>query len=60
MKQLTGLISDPDPVVRITVVEAMQLHGDEAAFEALAEHQEDKDRWAREAKFQTMQIHPDE
>ena len=60
MKQLTPYITDPDPTVRITVVEAMQLHGDEAAFEALAEHQDDKDRWAREAKFQTMQIHPDE
>lgn len=60
MKQLTPLITDADPIVRITVVEAMQLHGDETAFEVLAEHQEDRDRWAREAKFQTMQIHPDE
>ena len=42
------------------VVESLQLHGDQDDFDALAKHSADKDRWVREAKFQTMEVNPEE
>jgi len=60
MKRLLPHLTDADPVVRIAVVEAMHTHADTDAWDALAEHESDPDKWAREAKFQTMQINPEE
>ena len=60
MKRLLPHLTDADPVVRLAVAEAMHTHADTAAWEALAEHESDPDKWAREAKFQTMQINPEE
>jgi len=56
MKELLPHLTHSDPIVRLTVVEAMQLHGDKEAFDALAEHEDDKDKWVRECKAQTIQV----
>ena len=53
-------LGHPDPVVRLAVVEAMQLHGTPEAFELLSQNASDPDRWVREAKFQTLQVNPEE
>ena len=60
MKRLVTHLTDADPVVRLAVVEAMHSHADTDAWEALAENESDPDKWVREAKFQTMQINPEE
>ncbi len=56
MKQLLAHLTDADPIVRLTVVEAMQLYGGKAAFDALNKHLDDKERWVRECKEQTIQV----
>ncbi|KKL90700.1 hypothetical protein LCGC14_1902060 [marine sediment metagenome] len=60
MKRLIRHIKHTDPVVRIAVAESMHTHDDTDAWEALAENQSDKDKWVREAKFQAMQVNPEE
>ena len=60
MKRLLGHLTHADPVVRLAVVEAMHAHADTEAWEALLENESDADKWVREAKFQTMQINPEE
>ncbi len=56
MKELLPHLTHEDPIVRLTVVEAMQLSGGKAAFDALAEHESDKDKWVNECKAQTIQV----
>jgi len=56
MKRLVKHIRHADPTVRLAVVEAMHVHGDEDVFEVLAEHETDKDKWVHEAKCQTMNL----
>ena len=56
MKELLPYLKDPDPIIRLMVVEAMQLYGDKAAFDALDKNLGDKDKWVRECKEQTIQV----
>jgi hypothetical protein len=56
MKELLPHLTHADPMVRLVVVEAMQTCGDKAAFDALAKHEDDKDKWVRECKAQTIQV----
>jgi hypothetical protein len=59
MKDLLPHLTHPDAIVRLTVVEAMQLCGDNAAFQALDDHMADTDKWVRECKEQTIQVRTD-
>lgn len=56
MDELLVHLKHADPVIRLTVVEAMQLCGTKAAFDALAENESDADKWVRECKAQTIQV----
>jgi hypothetical protein len=56
MDELLKHLKHPDPIVRLTVVEAMQLCGTKEAFDALAENENDEDKWVRECKAQTIQV----
>jgi len=58
MNALFKHVAHKDPVVRMTVIEAMQLYGTEETFEILAENEMDRDRWTKEAKWQTLQVNP--
>lgn len=58
MKEMIPHLKHPDPVVRLAVVEMMQVAGTEEAFRALAKDDRDDDRWVNEAKWQTLQVNP--
>ena len=59
-KPLVRHIRHADPVVRVGAVESLQAHGDPDDFDVLAENDSDKDRWVRKAKFQTLEVNPEE
>jgi len=58
MKEMAPHLKHPDPMVRLAVVEMMQIHGTEEAFDALVKDDQDEDRWVNEAKWQTLQVNP--
>ena len=58
MDKLLEHFHDPDPVVRLAVVEAMQLHGRQKHFDVLYQDRRDADKWVREAKAQTFEVNP--
>lgn len=51
-------LKHPDPMVRLAVVEMMQIVGTEEVFDALVADDRDEDRWVNEAKWQTLQVNP--
>jgi HEAT repeat protein len=58
MDRLLQHFRDRDPIVRLTVAEAIQLHGREEHFDALYQQLDDADRWAREVKAQAFAVKP--
>jgi hypothetical protein len=58
MKVMAPHLTHEDPVVRLAVVEMMQVHGNEDVFDKLAKNDQDGDRWVNEAKWQTLQVNP--
>jgi len=58
MDLLWTFVAHKDPMVRLCVIEAVQLRGTEAMFNALAADETDPDKWVAEAKWQTLQVNP--
>jgi hypothetical protein len=58
MKEMAPHLKHPDPMVRLAVVEMMQIVGTEDVFDALVADDQDEDRWVNEAKWQTLQVNP--
>ena len=59
VKELFAYVKDPDPVVRLTVVEAIFIHGaDKPTWKALEKLEFDREKWVKEAKWQTLQVNP--
>ncbi len=58
MDELMKHYRHPDPMVRLAVVEAAQLHGSEEVFDRIAKEVYDPDRWVWEAKNHALLISP--
>jgi len=58
MEELWKYVQHKDPMVRMGVVEAMQLHGTEETYDVLRQDETDPDKWVKEAKWQTLQVNP--
>ncbi len=58
MDRLWEFVKHKDPMVRMCVIEAMQIHGTQETFEPLAQDETDPDKWVKEAKWQTLQVNP--